>query len=509
MAIACCIAPGCVGFDDDDDYVIPPIDELPDEVEPADPYDLDDDGIATASDNCPDRHNPEQTDVDGDGVGDSCDNCLEVPNASQEDGDRDGTGDECDGCVDDPVKTSGGVCGCGVPDVDIDGDGTVDCNGVDGFFEKVIDDQVAHGQAIELVDLDGDGDLDVVVALSFTDAIYAYLNDGTGEYWIKMIIAEPLSIVAMDLAIADIDGDGDLDIAAVGLFERDLGFSSPGQVVWFRQPHGPVGAWERIDVTDQSFWGARSIDAADLTGDGLPDLVVSAIEMEDYDGESHGNGVYWFANLDGGDTWSEPIPIDPLLENVEKVLTFDVDEDGVMDVIAAETGGFKVAWYRNERSAGSIDMAPAFTEFSMGLIAHPYDIAIVEDGLGVTSGRAVLVADALDVSYLVPSADPTQTWAAWSVPSGVYGGTLARVCPVDFNGDGINDVAVATNEMAEIRVYLGAADGSWTLLPIVAGYTGLTDIQAGDINGDGRPDLVTTTYEHDGGDRISWWPNLP
>ncbi|MFQ5424128.1 MAG: endonuclease I family protein [Phycisphaerae bacterium] len=34
----------------------------------------------------------------------------------------------CDACPNDPLKTDPGICGCGVPDTDTDGDGTPDCN---------------------------------------------------------------------------------------------------------------------------------------------------------------------------------------------------------------------------------------------------------------------------------------------------------------------------------------------------------------------------------------------
>ncbi|MCO6436137.1 MAG: PKD domain-containing protein [Phycisphaerae bacterium] len=39
-----------------------------------------------------------------------------------------GGGSESDACPDDPLKTDPGLCGCGVPDTDSDGDGTPDCN---------------------------------------------------------------------------------------------------------------------------------------------------------------------------------------------------------------------------------------------------------------------------------------------------------------------------------------------------------------------------------------------
>jgi len=68
---------------------------IPDGCEPGD---LDGDGIADISDNCPAVPNPLQTDNDGDGVGDLCDNCASIPNPAQRDVDGDGKGDLCDNC---------------------------------------------------------------------------------------------------------------------------------------------------------------------------------------------------------------------------------------------------------------------------------------------------------------------------------------------------------------------------------------------------------------------------
>ncbi len=70
----------------------------------ANPDDLDSDGIANASDNCPLRSNIDQHDEDGDGLGDVCDNCPAIANPSQADTTElavpyqlaDGVGDACD-----------------------------------------------------------------------------------------------------------------------------------------------------------------------------------------------------------------------------------------------------------------------------------------------------------------------------------------------------------------------------------------------------------------------------
>jgi len=66
-------------------------------------------------------------DKDCDSVHNDFDNCPDIVNPGQEDLDGDGAGDVCDGCPDDPNKIEPGICGCGIRDVDADGDGTIDC----------------------------------------------------------------------------------------------------------------------------------------------------------------------------------------------------------------------------------------------------------------------------------------------------------------------------------------------------------------------------------------------
>jgi len=76
--------------------------------------DMDGDGVADATDNCPTVPNPGQQDSDGDGIGDACDscpsgtdtdrdgicdavdNCPTVPNPDQRDSNGNGIGDLCD-----------------------------------------------------------------------------------------------------------------------------------------------------------------------------------------------------------------------------------------------------------------------------------------------------------------------------------------------------------------------------------------------------------------------------
>jgi hypothetical protein len=86
-----------------------------------DDFQNDTDNFYGTCDNCPDVSNPSQRDCDGDGEGDAC----EADPADQDD-DNDGCCNGVDVCPNDPTKCDTNFCGCGVEDVDADGDGCYD-----------------------------------------------------------------------------------------------------------------------------------------------------------------------------------------------------------------------------------------------------------------------------------------------------------------------------------------------------------------------------------------------
>mgnify|MGYP002622722078 FL=1 len=136
----------------------------------------------------------------------------------------------------------------------------------------------AHGNP---ADMDGDGDLDVVMALGFyyrpgsgdehaseqpaDNQIVWYENEGsplTGP-WKKHVIG-PQFDDAFEAVAADLDGDGDVDVAATS-------WRNPGRVVWFENQGDPRGEWTR-HLLKNNWRSANQIIIADLNGDGRPDI---------------------------------------------------------------------------------------------------------------------------------------------------------------------------------------------------------------------------------------------
>jgi hypothetical protein len=350
-----------------------------------------------------------------------------------------------------------------------------------------------HVQGTEIVDMDGDGDLDVIAAFSRSDNVYLYLNDGTGTSWTRVTVAPRDTLVGMDAVARDFDGDGDLDIAAISLFQRGQDFTSPGDVVWYENPGGDLmGTWERHDVGEH--WGARTLTSADLDGDDRPDLVVGAVRIDD-----DGRGVHWYRNTGTGTGFAAVQAIDADLRGVASVQVVDIDGDGAIDVVAAGAGAEaqELVWYQNSGTS-----TPAFARHVMASGVAFFGVAI--GNFDADPAREVL-ASGNGLAWYDAPADVTQAWAA--NPVAAFGGAAGVVlAAADLDGDGDTDVAASAHPEAQVRVFLN--DGATFAEVEVANGYAASFINIGDIDGDGRYDLVTSTYDHSDGDRLAWWKNM-
>ncbi|MFZ5495655.1 MAG: FG-GAP repeat domain-containing protein [Verrucomicrobiota bacterium] len=151
---------------------------------------------------------------------------------------------------------------------------------------------------VEAVDLDGDGDLDLLVAcmgevFPNNDRIGSVIileNDGRQNFT-KRVIAERIARVT-DIRAGDFDGDGRLDLA-VGQFGYDQ-----GEIRWMRN----LGGWRFESQILLNLSGTINVCVADLNGDRTLDIVAlvsqqwEEIHLFENDGKGNFTGRILFGS---------------------------------------------------------------------------------------------------------------------------------------------------------------------------------------------------------------------
>lgn len=295
-------------------------------------------------------------------------------------------------------------------------------------------------------DYDGDGVVDL--ALMTDLAVLIYHNDGQGVF--SLVGAPTLSGSTFnftDGAWTDVDGDGLTDLVAVVAFRlvvvRNLGGGSfeEAPASW-TAPRGDFttlavgpaiaagggggvsiyrfasGRFKEISRFQLSGDEARSLAWADVTGDGLLDVVGAVV----------GSGVRGWAAAGGGGRYEELGELAGLTEQMDSVAAGDYDADGRVDLIvsgAASTprvlhgvaGGFEDVSHRFALTGGE---APAWVDL---------------DGSGLTD----LVAFAGDEGEVLvnPRSDANVLRVRPTIAGRLAVGAVVRV---DLDGDG--DVTV-------------------------------------------------------------------
>ncbi len=153
--------------------------------------------------------------------------------------------------------------------------------------------EAAYVANSEFADLDGDGWLDMMLTRSYNsfdrNDSWIRIYPGSAEGFAQTHRFEFLTAGAFDMAVADLDRDGDLDIAVSQYASRDRR-NLPVYLFW-NDGAGQFSSERRTDLPAESSSGLL---AADFDEDGHPDLLVFNHKTT-YKEDNHSNEsfVYW------------------------------------------------------------------------------------------------------------------------------------------------------------------------------------------------------------------------
>ena len=198
-----------------------------------------------------------------------------------------------------------------------------------GVWTKSFSDSVNNAYGIELADMDGDFDLDIVAGDFQDKEIRWYENDGGATAgFTRQTIYSDSDLFVFDIAIGDFNGDMVNDIAFV-----DWGGTDEVAILTNDGTSNPSFQYQRVA---DGFSLLYHVEAADLDGDGFDDLIV--VDRSQFD-------IVAFQN-DGTGNFTRQI-VDDNTGQVEWTETADVDGDGNLDIITASHSFNDIVIHKN------------------------------------------------------------------------------------------------------------------------------------------------------------------
>jgi hypothetical protein len=356
------------------------------------------------------------------------------------------------------------------------------------------------------VDLDQDGLMDILVA-DCTNNWVSWIRQTARGQFEERVLCEGL-IAPAHLAVVDFTGNGHLDILVAVL----------GMLFPNNDPIGSVVILEndghqnfRKHLVLEKVPRVSDVRAADLTGDGLLDLVVAHFGYDD--GETR-----WMENLGN---WNFQSHILQTLAGPIHCPVADLDNDGLLDIVVLVSQEWEQIWVYKNLGEGKFKPHLVFEceneDFGSSGI---WLVDLNQDGL-----LDILYTNGDAFDYIPPRPRP---WHGiqWLENKGNLQFTFHRIADIpgavnavvfDINGDGHLDIIVASaynmweDPSAQSLIWL-ENDGHMRFRPrdITNRPTHIQALAAADFDGDGNLDLVTgglhTYPPYDRMERIViWW----
>src|SRR6476646_907521 len=385
--------------------------------------------------------------------------------------------------------TTGFINGDGFPDIvaavpsgrAIEGFVVVNSNGSGGFNTPVYYEESQQTFDVGVVDLDKDGHGDVITVANSSAAVTVHENPGNGSF--PVLTRYEVASLSDAVESADIDNDGDIDIVVNG--ELDVASNDP--LLKILKNNGDGTFAPAIDYTPARNFADMKL--RDINGDGFVDLIFAP--------DGNFPPYHFGTALNNGNGTFAPTLVTNVFSCGEGTIdAADLDGDGDLDIVLTEEetcqgGEAHIFIFRNDGNQNFVRMAdinlPGRLPHGLALAEVTGDnnidiITALSDGMGVFPGNGNLTFGAPIISTTAPF----------------------KFKMADFNGDGLLDVGMIMQQESfgtdTIATALGNGNGTFQAVRTQTGSSVFenlrisNDLEPGDVNGDGTPDLVVFNY---------------
>lgn len=347
-------------------------------------------------------------------------------------------------------------------------------------YEHVISTTFNGPTSIFAADVNGDNRIDVLGTAAGSDEIFWLENrDGSGGLWGQYTIDDNFDS-ASSVYAADIDNDGDIDVLGAAGLDHDI--------IWWENATGSGLGWIE-HLVDLSFYGANSVYASDVDGDGDMDILGAAINVD---------MISWWENVDGsGNTWTEHV-VTSSFNGAHSVTAADIDNDGDMDILGAALYAHDIYWWENVDGSG--------TNWEEHVVNHQFGGAssvFAADVNGDGKMDVLGTASQDDDIFWWQNLDGSGTsWLKHKIDEN-YNGACA-VYAIDMDDDGDMDVIGAARGENDISWWenLNGSGTNWTSHEIDADFEQASSVYPADFNNDGVTDILGSSFSTN---CISWW----
>ncbi|MBV9771761.1 MAG: VCBS repeat-containing protein [Bryobacterales bacterium] len=376
------------------------------------------------------------------------------------------------------------------------------------FSTHLITDQLRGGYSVAIADVNHDGKLDIIPVAAASPELAWYENPG----WDRHVMLNDKRAMLW-AAPADIDGDGIPEFALLSDFGQDPK-KSKGSIWLVKSQADPKEMWKSYLV--DAVPTAHRVTWADLGGDGKEEIVMAPfVGLKGWEDPKYQDNVpllYWRVPPKFGDPWKRETISDSLYGVIHHLHTIKWNPGKRDEIITAGFDGIvlftpsgpsdNLKFSRKQLAMGD---EPRDVPGAGGMTKGSNDVYL----LNIKGKRFLAAQEPWHGDEMVIYANKGGQWQRNVIYKGFIQGHEMAVG--DLNGDGRDDIVAVdvTNRgnptPASVHIFYSEDDAGtqWRHELLDQDMMAGSGVKIADINGDGRPDIVAIS-----GNQVKYYENL-